>query len=81
MIYYVYLIKSLKHSDKIYVGYTENLEQRLETHNSGGSIHTASSRPWELVMHFVFKDKQKALDFEAYLKSHSGRAFIAKRLL
>lgn len=62
-------------------GYTENIEQRLETHSSGGSIHTASSRPWELVMHFVFKDKQKAMDFETYLKSHSGRAFLAKRFL
>lgn len=46
--YYVYIIKSLTSPDRIYVGYTTNLEQRLETHNSGGSVYTAQYRPWKL---------------------------------
>lgn len=29
---------------------------------------------------FSFPDKYKALEFEKYLKSHSGRAFAKKRL-
>lgn len=37
--YYVYLIKSLKDPSKTYIGYTVDLEQRLEKHNSGGSIY------------------------------------------
>ena len=63
----------------MYVGYTINFKQRIETHNSGGSIHTSKHRPWELVMslHFACKDKAKA--FEKYLKSQSGRAFANKR--
>jgi len=37
--------------------------------------------PWELMWNCAFPDKYKALEFEEYLKSHSGRAFAAKRLL
>lgn len=47
--YYVYLIKFIEFSEKFYVGYTTDLAQRLETHNSGGSIHTVKYMPWELV--------------------------------
>ena len=77
--YYVYLIKSVNSPDLFYVGYTTNLEQRLETHNSGGSIHTRKDRPWELVVSMMFKDMSRAKEFEAYLKSQSGRAFAKKR--
>ncbi len=77
--YYVYLIRSVSLSDVVYVGYTINLKQRLETHNSGGSVHTAKHRPWELVMHLAFSEQSKAKNFEKYLKSQSGRAFAKKR--
>ena len=50
MFYYVYLIRLIKCPATVYVGYTINFKQRLETHNSGGSIHTKKDRPWELVV-------------------------------
>lgn len=77
--FYIYLIRSINSPNIVYVGYTVNLKQRLETHNSGGSIHTSKDRPWELVMSLSFVDKNKAKDFERYLKSQSGRAFANKR--
>jgi len=77
--YYVYCIKSTKFTDKVYVGYTTNVEQRLATHNSGGSIYTVKDRPWKLFLTMCFVDKNKALKFEKYLKSQSGRAFAKKR--
>lgn len=77
--HYVYLIKSMKNQDRVYVGNTINLKQRLATHNSGGSIHTKPYRPWKLVMFLGFSDKLKATAFEKYLKSHAGRAFAQKR--
>jgi predicted GIY-YIG superfamily endonuclease len=77
--YYVYLIKSINFPEIHYAGYTTNLDQRLETHNSGGSIHTAKYRPWDLVMYCAFADMQRAKAFESYLKSQSGRAFAKKR--
>ncbi|HBL98277.1 TPA: excinuclease ABC subunit C [Candidatus Dependentiae bacterium] len=78
--HYVYLIRSVKFPDQTYVGNTVYLKQRLEVHNSGGSIHTANARPWELVMFLGFKDKLKATAFEKYLKSGSGRVFAKKHL-
>jgi putative endonuclease len=78
--HYVYLIRSISSPDKTYVGNTENLIQRLETHNSGGSKYTCNDRPWELVMFLGFADKLKATAFEKYLKSGSGSAFAKKRL-
>ena len=77
--HYVYLLRSIKDQRQTYVGNTVNLKQRLETHNSGGSIHTADFRPWKLVMFLGFDDKLRATAFEKYLKSGSGRAFAVKR--
>lgn len=78
--YYVYLISSLNFPNKNYVGYTNNLEQRLEKHNSGGSVYTSDFRPWKLVTYLCFNNESKALEFEKYLKSGSGYAFAKKRL-
>ena len=77
--FYVYLIKSISFPNQKYIGHTDNLKERLETHNSGGSIHTKQYRPWELIMFLGFKDKLKATAFEKYLKSGAGRAFAKKR--
>jgi putative endonuclease len=78
--YYVYLLKSLKNPHKTYIGYTIDIHQRLETHNSGGSIYTKDDRPWQLIMYLAFESEQKALDFEKYIKIGSGHAFAKKRL-
>ncbi len=76
--FYVYLIRSISFSDQVYVGITEDLKKRLETHNSGGSVHIAKS--WELIVYMGFKNEDKARQFEKYLKSGSSPTF-AKKLL
>lgn len=78
--YYFYLITSLQFPDKKYVGSTDNFMERLNTHNSGGSIYTKAYRPWKLKVLLQFETQQEALIFEKYLKSGSGRAFAQKRL-
>lgn len=78
--YYVYLIKSINNPDQVYIGYTDNVSERLQTHNSGGSVHTSSFRLWELITCIAFKERSTAISFEKYLKSGSGRAFAKKRL-
>jgi putative endonuclease len=77
--YYVYLLQSIKCLDEKYVGFTENVSQRLIDHNSGKSHHTKEYKPWRLVMFIGFQEKIKALNFEKYLKSGSGRSFAQKR--
>ena len=78
--YYVYMLRSILHPDQTYIGYTENLKSRFSAHNSGQSPHTAKYKPWELVTYSAFRNREKALAFEKYLKSHSGKAFVNKRL-
>jgi predicted GIY-YIG superfamily endonuclease len=76
--YYVYLLRSISHPEKTYVGFTENLERRLEEHNEGISRYTKPYIPWELEVSIGFRNKQKAEDFESYLKHGSGYAFARK---
>ena len=78
--YYVDLLESLSAPRHRYVGVTEDLKARLAIHNSGGSPHTAASRPWRVVTYLAFSEKDQALAFERYLKSGSGHAFARKRL-
>lgn len=78
--YYIYIIKSQTIPHKYYVGYTLDVQSRLQKHNEGRSVYTADNRPWELIWYCSFNDKMKAIEFERYLKSHSGRAFMQKRL-
>ena len=78
--WYVYILRSINNPDQEYIGATANLKQRLPEHNAGKSTHTAKFKPWELIWYCAFRDKYKALEFEKYLKSHSGRAFANKRL-
>jgi len=78
--WYVYIIRSIDFPDQNYTGATADLKQRIRDHNSGKSKHTAKFAPWELLWYCGFLDKYKALAFEKYLKSHSGRAFATKRL-
>ena len=78
--HYVYLLRSIPNPDQTYVGHTKDLKTRLQAHNRGQSPHTSKFKPWNLVAYLAFSDKAKALSFEKYLKSHSGKAFANKRL-
>jgi putative endonuclease len=78
--FYVYQLQSVSRPEQLYIGFTEDLRTRLASHNRGESAHTRKFVPWCLVSYQAFKDKGIALEFEAYLKSGSGRAFAKKRL-
>jgi putative endonuclease len=78
--YYVYILLSKKNPNRFYTGFTENLESRLRSHNSGDNPHTSKYKLWRIKTTVAFTDRHRALDFEAYLKSPSGRAFAKKRL-
>ncbi|MBV8377874.1 MAG: GIY-YIG nuclease family protein, partial [Verrucomicrobia bacterium] len=67
---YVYILRSINVPDQIYIGWTTDLRDRLQTHNSGRSIHTSKYRPWRIVFYAAFESKEKAIQFERYLKSN-----------
>ena len=80
-LYYVYILRSVNYPQKIYVGYTIDINQRLTIHNEGGSIYTAKYAPWFLHGYVAFKEKSKAIAFEKYLKSGTGKAFAKNHFL
>jgi len=78
--HYVYILRSETDEDRYYTGLTDDLRKRLETHNAGRVPHTAKWKPWHLKTYVAFSNRSRAADFEQYLKSSPGRAFVKKRL-
>ena len=76
---YVYIHETLEFGH-FYIGITDDLRARLAKHNAGEVPHTSKSRPWRLKTYIAFSDEARAIAFEKYLKSGSGRAFAKKRL-
>jgi putative endonuclease len=76
---YVYILQSVD-TEHFYVGLTNDLRARIAKHNAGEVPHTAKFRPWRLNTYVGFSDEARAVEFERYLKSPSGRAFSRKRL-
>lgn len=77
---YVYLLQSIAHPEQTYTGLTTDLRNRMREHNSGESVHTRKFMPWQFVTYVAFSDSTKAVAFECYMKTASGRAFASKRL-
>ena len=76
--WYVYMLQSMEHPTHWYVGMAGDLDDRLGAHNSGKVSHTSEFLSWRTETAIAFRDKAKAVAFERYLKSHSGRAFATK---
>jgi len=74
--YKVYILYSPTYN-KIYIGYTGNLEARMLSHNELGTKGwTIKFRPWSLVHVEIFETKDEALAREKQLKSAKGRIWI-----
>jgi len=72
---YVYLLRSTAHPRHRYIGLASNVKERLAAHNAGRSLHTSKYRPWRLCVAPAFEDDEKAVAFEAHLKTGSGWSF------
>ena len=69
---YTYIIRCKDNS--LYVGWTNNLEKRIKSHNDGkGAKYTKPRRPVELVYYEVFSTKQEAMSREYHLKKLSHK--------
>ncbi len=77
--HYTYVLKSLKDGER-YIGWTDNLETRLHSHNKGLVESTASRKPFELIYFEACKDKNKAIAREKYFKTGFGRKFLNNRI-
>ena len=76
--YTVYVLYSKQH-DKIYIGYTSDMEARFRSHNElSNKGWSKKYRPWTLVYTEEFTDKREAMRREKELKSYRGREYIRK---
>ncbi|MCB0272157.1 MAG: GIY-YIG nuclease family protein [Bdellovibrionales bacterium] len=76
---HVYILQSMQDNNRYYVGKTsKDPWARLEEHNRGKSIHTNKYKPWKIITFVYFSSSIKAIQFERYLKSGSGRAFCKR---
>ena len=71
-VYFVYILQSLK-TGRLYIGHTNNLDRRVEEHNTGrGGKYTRQNGPWKLVYNESSADRPSAVKRELYLKSTRG---------
>ncbi len=54
--YYVYVLQSEIDQERFYTGFTEDLNARLKSHNSGGCDHNSKYRPWSIKTAIAFND-------------------------
>jgi len=77
--FYTYVLLSEK-DERFYVGFTEDLRERLEKHSSGKVKSTASRRPLKLVYYEACLHERDAIKREKYFKTGFGRRFLKNRL-
>ena len=72
MPYFVYLIVSKDKNKKrfSYVGYTGNLEKRLNLHNSGKGAKFTRGKKWKLVYYDKYDSRSEAMKNEYILKKN-----------
>lgn len=75
---FVYILKTTRLPTRYYVGVTSNVRARLDAHNAGLSTHTKQYGPWKTLVVIEFDEEARALAFERYLKSGSGREFARR---
>jgi len=54
--------------NKTYVGYTNNIKQRLNKHNSNKGAKATKGRNWIIIYKKKFSNKSDAMSFEYNLK-------------
>ncbi len=77
--FFAYVLRSKKNG-RLYTGSTDNVQRRLEEHNSGHSKATRYIRPFELLHAEQFATRADAVQRERELKTGKGRDEL-RRLL
>jgi putative endonuclease len=73
--YCVYILFSEK-DRLLYIGFSTNLEKRIEAHNSGGNKSTAYRRPLKLIFCEFYLFEDDARKREKYFKTTMGKKAI-----
>ena len=77
--FYVYILHSWS-KEFIYIGYSEDLKKRVNSHNKGENKSTKAYVPLELIHYEAYKNMQDAKRRELYLKSNKGKTTLMTML-
>jgi putative endonuclease len=55
---------------KSYVGYTNNLKERLNKHNTNKGAKSTKGYKWKIIFNKKFKSKSEAMSYEYQLKKN-----------
>lgn len=80
--FYTYILESQKDGDR-YIGYSQQLKERVEEHKKGSSFATKFRPPFKLIYYVYYEaclNKQDAIRRERYLKTTQGRRLLGLRL-
>ena len=80
MYYYVYMLISKGDKPVSYIGYTNNLKNRIRLHNSGKGAKFTRGRKWKLIYKEKFNSKSKAISREYYIKKSKLIRNMIKKL-
>lgn len=76
--YFVYILKSVNHN-RIYIGSTQNVEVRMNRHNSGKVTSTKPYSPWILLEVYTYDTRGEAMKAEQHFKTGQQRELIKLR--
>ena len=76
--YFAYIIKSKE--GRLYIGSTNNIDKRLNEHNSGKSFWTKRYHDWQLVYKEEFQTRTEAIKREKSIKRQKG-GDVFKRII
>ncbi len=77
--YYVYILHN-HHKNFIYVGYSEDLKTRLQSHNNSENKSTKSFIPLELIHYEAYRNIKDAKRRELYFKTTKGKTTLKTML-
>jgi putative endonuclease len=76
--YYVYILKSIKNND-LYIGSTEDINNRLKKHNDGKVKSTKFYRPWQLMNCETYNTRSEAVKREYFLKTGQQKELLKRK--
>jgi putative endonuclease len=79
MNYYVYILINInRKSNPTYVGYTNDISNRLKLHNSSRGAKFTRGRLWKIIYKKCYKSKSVAMQNEYKIKHNTKQRAIIK---
>ena len=79
MMYYTYVLISQK-DEELYIGWTDDLKERIKRHNKGLVKSTKNRLPVKVVYYEACLTKENAIKREKQLKTGFGRKYLKNRI-